>query len=256
MVRYGYTRMHAVLDWLALRGCRRADALITISEDTKRSVVQQLGITPESVHVVHSGVNSNLFRRKAVDPVLLEKHGIGAGRHILHIGSEEPRKNLETLLRAFAQLRAYIPEAKLLRVGRPYYTQERGRLCQLAEALDLGDAVFFIDTVTDNELVGFYNLAELFVLPSLHEGFGLPVLEAFACGTPVVCSDVGALPEIAGDAAICVAPEDAGALSEAMASVLTDATLAKRLSDGGLERARQFTWQETARKTAKVYRVL
>ena len=253
MSRYGYTRLHAALDSVALRGCRRADAIITSSEDTKRHVVQQLELSPDRVHVVHLGVDLQQFRRNAVGPALLEKHGVSAGRYILHVGSQEPRKNLERLLRAFATLRLRVTDAKLLRVGKPYYVQETERLHRLIETLYIEDAVYFIDTVTDDELVGFYNLADLFVLPSLHEGFGLPVLEAFACGTPVVCSNAGALPEIAGDAAILVAPKDVGALAEAMEEVLTDAALRKKLSDYGQKRARQLTWDETAHKTAKVY---
>ena len=120
-------------------------------------------------------------------------------------------------------------------------------------ALELERDVLFVNHVSDDDLALFYNAADLFVFPSLMEGFGLPPLEAMACGTPVVCANTASLPEVVGEAAVTVDPRDRYAMAEAIGTVLDDVVLAGQLRARGLERARSFTWERTARETIKVY---
>jgi glycosyltransferase involved in cell wall biosynthesis len=147
-----------------------------------------------------------------------------------------------------------MPNVKLIKVGSPEYLGHLEQLKQLTYELSLEGSVLFLDHPPEEDLVALYNLAALFVFPSLYEGFGLPPLEAMACGTPVVCSHAASLPEVVGDAALMVDPYDVDGLAAAMERVLRDADLRQDLRERGLARASQFTWERTARQTVAVYR--
>jgi glycosyltransferase involved in cell wall biosynthesis len=174
------------------------------------------------------------------------------GPFILSVGARQARKNVPRLLEAFTALRARGSRHRLALAGPTLWSDPT-----LSAALarhGLGDAVVALGYVDEQDLPALYSAADLFVLPSLLEGFGLPVLEAMACGTPVVCSNTSSLPEVAGDAALLVDPLDIGEIADAMARVLADAALAAELRRRGLERAARFSWQRTARATVAVYR--
>ena len=141
----------------------------------------------------------------------------------------------------------------ILKIGTPEYIPQYQKLKALIQDLSLEDNVTFINHPTEEDLVAFYNVADLFVFPSIYEGFGLPPLEAMACGTPVVCSNAASLPEVVGDAAITFDPYDTAAIAGAMQRVLEDPELAAELRQKGLARASQFTWERTARETIAVY---
>jgi len=173
-------------------------------------------------------------------------------RFILNVGALEPGKNQATLVRAFRRLRRGGVEQALVIAGPPAWRYER--LLRLVDRLGLTDEVRFLGYVPAEDLVALYNLADLFAFPSLYEGFGLPPLEAMACGTPMVCSNAASLPEVVGDAAITVDPYDVEGLAQAMHRVLTDASLREELRAKGLAQAKQFTWERTARETVAVYR--
>lgn len=253
---FGYTALHGLLDAAALRALPRADAIIAISADTKRALVEHLGVSQSKIQVVHSGVNHQAFRPQAVNGRFLQSYGLPECRYVLHVSSEEPRKNIKTLLEAFAQVRGVLRGVKLLKVGKRGYLQERTRLLQAINRLGLADDVIFLDQVSEGDLALLYSLAEVYVLPSFHEGFGLTALEAMACGTPVVCSNAGALQEVLGNAALFVAPTDSEALASAIQQLLTDSALAGELSLRGMARAQEFTWRRTARETLRVYETL
>lgn len=243
------------LDVLATRALRRADALIAVSACTRESVVRALGYPADRIRVVPEGVDPALFRPRPVPPDFDARYGLDVRyRYVLYVGSENPRKNLRFLLRAFARLYREMPEVRLVRVGAVQYLPQARALEQEIRELGLEDAVLHFPVVSDEDLVLFYNRADLFVFPSLYEGFGLPVLEAMACGTPVVCSDAASLPEVAGDAALMVSPLDEAGWVEAMGRVLTDLRLREDLRARGLERARLFPWERTAEETVRVYR--
>jgi glycosyltransferase involved in cell wall biosynthesis len=178
------------------------------------------------------------------------RYAPGKERLLLHVGHTQPRKNLPTLLRALVLLRQQGTQVILAQIGGQPDASQR----ELIQELGLERAVHFVGPLPDKDLVTLYGVAEVFVFPSFYEGFGLPPLEAMACGVPVVCSNVASLPEVVGDAALAVDPHDVQALAEAIERVLADPALAAELRQRGLERARQFTWERTAQATLAVYR--
>lgn len=230
---------------------RRAARILAVSQSTKSDVVTMLGIAPERVAVTPLGVDDR-FHPMPPDRITQWRNERGCHRpFILAVGTLEPRKNLPTLLRAFSRLTPQIPHDLALVGPAGWLT---GELQATLERLRLGDRVRLTGYVADAELPFWYAAAEAFVFPSFYEGFGLPVLEAMACGTPVITSNVSALPEVAGDAALLVSPDDDAALAEAILRVVTDPALATALRQRGLERARLFTWHRTAVETVAAYR--
>ncbi len=242
---------------VAMAGLRRADRLITVSEHSKACVVEHLGIRPEKITTIHEGVDRDRFRPQPVPATIRERYGLPEGRrYLICVGTEDRRKNLPVVVRALAKLRRRLPDVELIKVGRPHRGQERPRLLELASELGIRPATHFLDDVPEDDLPLLYNLADVYVTASLYEGFGLPVLEAMACGTPVVCAKAGSLPEIAGNAALQVSPCNVETLAEAVVSVLESDEQRLRLHRSGQEQAARFTWATTIQKTAAVYRQL
>lgn len=237
--------------WWLPRTIHWADWIIADSEHTRRDLIRLLGIPAERIEVIYLGVD------EAFQPLETQAR-LEAVRHkyslplniILYVGTLEPRKGLETLIAAYGALAADIPHDLVIAGKKGWYTAP---LFLQVEDLGLDPRVHFTDYVADEDLPSLYNLAELFVYPSRYEGFGLPPLEAMACGTPVVCSNAASLPEIIGDAALSVPPDDAEALAAAIRRVLADKALRAKMRASGLERARSFTWEKTARRTAEIY---
>ena len=226
-----------------------AAAVIAISEATRREVIEWLGVSAERVHVVRNGIDHARFRPK--------DRRLHREPYVLFVGVEHPRKNLTGLLQAFAELKRQrrFSRLRLVKVGGPGYRggRFRRRTNRAISELGIGDAVELAGRVDDDLLPAYYSGAECLVVPSLQEGFGLPVVEAMACGCPVIVSDRASLPEIAGEAALTSAP-DPGSLATALARVLDDPGLRDRLRERGLARARMFTWGEAATGTRAIYR--
>ena len=233
------------------RFLRAADAIIVDSESTKRDAMRLYGVPQERLTVVLPGVKS--FFHPVRDPGRLQeirsRYALPE-RFILHVGTVEPRKNLATLFEAFKLLSG--TEVKLVIAGRKGWSCEEifARLARLG----LESHVVFTGFVPDDDLPALYSLAEVFAYPSLYEGFGLPPLEAMACGTPVVSSNSSSLPEVVGDAAILVVPGDVPGWKEALETLLALAELKASLRERGLRRASRFTWEAAALKTREVYR--
>jgi glycosyltransferase involved in cell wall biosynthesis len=242
---------------LSLRGMRRAHRVIAVSEATKRDLVNVLGYPPKKVDAIPLGVDTEIFRATPVArPHLADRLRISIEddtRVLLYVGSEQPRKGLETLVEALAILRTRGHRFQLIKVGSAGTVNERSRLLSKISALNLGDCITFLDYVDEHDLVFLYNCADVYVHPSCWEGFGLPALEAMACGTPVVSTNAGALPEVIGDAGLLVEPRDSDALAHGIESVLENPQLLKNLSERGVRRAHTFTWRQTARLTAETY---
>jgi glycosyltransferase involved in cell wall biosynthesis len=232
----------------------QADAVIAVSESTKQDAVEHLGLDPLCVHVVHNGVDAS-FRPLPPTAVAdtLRSLDITPQGYILHIGTVEPRKNLVRLVQAYHQVRQELAQLtpKLVQVRMKGWLHED--VLTQVHTLNLEDDVIFLGQVGSDLLPVLYNGARLFVYPSIYEGFGLPVLEAMACGTPVITSNVSSLPEVAGDAAILVDPYDVTQIAEAIEQMLTDKDQRVMSGQRGLVRSAQFTWEATARKTLKVY---
>ncbi|MFN7913876.1 MAG: glycosyltransferase family 1 protein [Vicinamibacterales bacterium] len=233
---------------------RRADAIITVSESARRDIVRLYGIDPSRVHVVHEAAAPafDVIRDPFELQRVRQRYGLGE-RFILYVGTIEPRKNLPTLIDAFARRRAAgdLPH-QLVCVG-PYGWLSDDIDAQI-DRLNIRDAVRFTGYVPFDELPAIYNLAEMFVFPSVYEGFGLPVIEAMACGTPVVTGSVAALNEVAGDAAARVEVLDAAALGDTLVALASSREQREDLSRRGLARARAFSWERAATETLNVYR--
>ncbi len=235
---------------LALQALRRADAVIAISEYTRQTLVETLGLKPERIAVTYLGVDHQRFRSVNVTDEFRQKYGLRADvQYVLYVGSEDPRKNLRTLMQALAIIRRTRRDVRLIKLGKAHFEGERRALLGMIDTLTLTDAVHFIDTVDDEDLVRFYNAADVVVLPSWYEGFGFPVLEAMACGTPVVTSNRTSLPELVGDLAVQFDPADAQQLADALIFQLDHPADAAALRDHAL----QFNWARTVRDTLAVY---
>ncbi len=232
----------------------RAATIVAPSESTRRDLIEHLGADPDRVVVIHEGVETDPppATEEQVARVRSE-HGISA-RYILSVGSVNIRKNSAGLVRAFARVRErFGSETELVIVGA--HSQPEETLEAIAEE-NVGDRVRLVGYAAEGAMPALYTGARAFALPSLYEGFGIPVLEAMAYGVPVVTSNVSSLPEIAGDAALLVDPEDVECLGDALLRAADDAGTREQLIARGRERVRGFTWGETARRTLDVYRQL
>ena len=233
---------------------RRARRVIAISESTRRDLVAWLHVPPERVDVVHCGVDP-VFRPLAANPIEQFRRERGLpDQFVLFVGTLEPRKNVERLIRAYADWRLQLGDVKAPKLvvagAKGWYTEQ---IFRTVETMGLTGDVLFPGHVVAEDLPLLYNAAGLFVYPSLFEGFGLPVLEAMACGAPVICSNVSSLPEVTGDAALLVSPDDVPGLAEAMRGVWEDLELRRDMVARGLARARGFTWERVARQTIRTY---
>ncbi len=236
---------------LDYKGIKKATRIIAISEATKRDLMHHLGIPDKQISVVYLGVDHTTFRpsfqaSKSEHP------------YILFVGSEHPRKNLPTLLRAFKKLKEQprFKNLKLVKVGKAGGPESnfRRETVSIVNSLDLNQEVVFTETVSEKDLVAYYRGAECFVFPSLYEGFGLPPLEAMACGCPVISSDSSSLPEVVGEAAIKVSPHDTEGLAGALGKILTERELREDFIAKGAAQAARFSWEQTAEKTLAIYK--
>lgn len=231
----------------------RADHILAVSEATRADLIHRLGVPPEKVTVTYEGV-APAFRPLPSAQVreVLSRYGLAPG-YLLFVGTLEPRKNLPGLLTAYRiLLDRGEAQAPLVIVGGKGWLYEE--IYARVASLRLENNLCFLYDVPDADLPAFYNGAALLVMPSFYEGFGLPVLEAQACGTPVVISDRGALPEVAGPAGVIVDPDDPEGIAAGMARVLGDTALQAALRAAGLAHAARFTWEQTARQVLEVYR--
>jgi glycosyltransferase involved in cell wall biosynthesis len=233
---------------------RNADAVITVSEYARADLTRFLSIPPERLHVVPNGV-SDAFR-----PVPLDEARAVAARYgltlpyILTVGNLQARKNLPALLAAFRTLDPSTVPHRLAIVGQPMWND--AGFGDMINRSGLGQRVVRTGYVNDSDLPAIYSAADFLVFPSLHEGFGLPIIEAMASGTPVITSNAASLPEVAGDAALTVDATDVRVLASAIERVASDPALRQTLRTRGLKRAEAFDWGSVAAKTIAVYRRL
>ncbi len=234
---------------------KRADHIFTVSEYSKRRIVEHLGVPGEKVTVAYNGVGSQFYAEPRAAARATVARACGVDRpFLLYVGGLKPHKNVDGLLRAFALLNRRNAGAwQVLIVGD--MAGEARPLQAQARKLGIASAVRFAGSVTDDVLRAAYSCAELTVLPSFEEGFGLPVIEAMACGSPVACSRSAALPEVGGDAAAYFDPHDADAIAAALERILLASPDERsELQRRGLQRSRQFTWSACADRHREVYR--
>ncbi len=254
-------RYHPRRRLLAMRpfipaGARHASAIIAVSAATKRDVVRTLNVPEAKVHVVYEAAAPQFrpLARNAELEAVRHKYGLPES-FVLYVGTIEPRKNLVRLFEAFQMVRRQGCRSSVLALVGNRGWSDAGILASV-ERLGLKDAVRVLGHAPIDDVVALYNLAELLVLPSLYEGFGLPVIEAMACGTPVVTSPNGSLAEIAGDAAEYVDPTQVDSIAAGLRAVLTDRDRQSALNAAGLRRAAQFSWEATAEQTRRVYQAV
>ena len=242
--------------WLFTTSIHRADHIITISEYSKQDMVQHLGIEPERISVTPLGVDPIYFERIDAPQrdAVLDKHGLKPG-FFLFVGTLQPRKNLPRVLEAFQQLpEAVRKEHPLVIVGRDGWSNEA--LLPQLEALQARGEGRWLSYLPQSEVLALLQSAGALVFASLYEGFGLPVIEAFAAQCPVIASNTTSLPEVTGDAAWSVDPSSAESISTAMLDVLRQSDEREEKIQRGLARARQYSWQACARETLAVYHKL
>jgi len=249
-------RLRSVKAWLWRRSVSWADHIVTISEYSKSEIVTHFRISEKDISVVPLGVDSRYFMPidASFRSRVLARYGLPP-HFFLFVGTLQPRKNLSRLMLAHNALPdAYRKECPLVVVGRAGWSCD-AEVAKLAEMEAMGYA-YWLDYLPDLEVMALMQSALALVFPSLCEGFGLPVLEAFASGLPVITSDGTALPEVAGGAALLVDPEDVEAIADGMQRILEDASLAMMLRDKGLVRARQLSWNTCAEQTFSLYQKL
>jgi glycosyltransferase involved in cell wall biosynthesis len=276
-------RDRLILKTLVPLSARRAAHILTVSQHAKREIVERYGLSPDKITVTYEAAGEQF--RPIADPASLQavraKYGIGDSPFALALGNLQPRKNMTRLVEAFAKLVASESEvggsegqrvggqkseveataltaphsplpASLVIAGKAQWRESE--VFQAVKQAGLEGRVLFPGYVDDADLPALYSAATVFVYPSLYEGFGLPPLEAMACGTPVISSNAASLPEVVGDAALLIDPTDTTALTQALHNVLAEPALHANLRRRGFERAAQFSWQRCAAETLAVYR--
>ena len=233
---------------------RRAELVLADSNATREDVINWLNVDPGRVQVVYAGVHQRFRPVENAQALLATRARYRLpDRFVLAVGTVQPRKNLTRLIEAFGQI-AHHEDVQLIIVGRLGWLFD-STLQRVAE-LQLQDHVRFLGFVPDDDLPALYSLASCFAFPSVYEGFGLPPLEAMACGTPVVSSNVSSMPEVLGTAALFIDPYDVDALAEALRQVLADPELQRTMSQAGLEQVKAFSWTAAAQRLLTVYRSL
>jgi glycosyltransferase involved in cell wall biosynthesis len=235
------------------RALRRADRIITVSFNSKRDLVDYFGISPARIDVVYNGV-AKRFREDVTSEEkerVATKYGLPRP-YLLFLGGEKPHKNVRNVLRAFAQAsrESALPHALVLAGPMP---ANKSRVEALIQGLDLSTRVFRPGIVPEEDLPGLFGGSEALLYPTLYEGFGLPVVEAMACGVPVLTSSTSALQEIAGGYALLVDPMDVSAIAKGIAEIATNAQRRAELVALGRRRAADFSWDRAAAQTLKVY---
>lgn len=233
---------------------KRADHIITISESSKRDLIEHYHTPPEKISVIYEAAAPDFRPPTAVQINAAKNRYHLPEQFLLVVGTIEPRKNYSRLIEALMQLRAKHPDLKLVVVGSKGWLYES--FFQKIADLNATDHVIFTGFVSDEDLPAVYAAATITVMASIYEGFGLPILEAMACGTPVVSSNRASLPELGGNAAYYFNPEDIEEMAAVINTVLEDSALRITLRDKGVEQAARFSWEKTAQETIAIYRQL
>jgi len=238
---------------------RSASAVICVSEHSKQDLLRYYNVSAKKVYVVYNGIDHSRFNPgNRINPDWATRVGLNRD-YVLHVGALSYRKNIPTLLRAVAQLRSKgkFGNRQLVLAG-PNNPALAGanEVYETVEQLDLASTVLFLGRVPDEHLPSLYAGASVLAMPSLYEGFGFPVLESMAVGTPVVASNTSSLPEVCGEAAALVPADDADSMAEAIEEILTNRCRAESLKELGLARAAQFSWERTTRETITIYRAI
>ena len=241
--------LYQLTNW-SKRSIEKSKHIFAISESTKDDIIKNYNVPQSKISVTYMGYDSKFKPQQAsIIRSVKQKYKI-SGDYIIFVGTLQPRKNIIRLIEAFSNLYQDNKNLKLVIAGKKGWMYDQ--IFQKVEDLNLKSKVIFTNFVPSDDLPALISGAKLYVLPSLWEGFGIPVIEAQACGVPAVVSSVSSLPEVVGDSAILVDPDSAKSITEGMNKVLHDEKLAKTLSTKGLQNAKRFAWEKSAQETLKV----
>lgn len=253
---FGKYRANAIdyLKWSTEFGLRKADKILTISNYTKNDLIETYNTKPEKINVVHNGYNKFLYKKidnKEKINTILEKYGLEQP-YIFYIGRIEKKKNIPALIEAFAILRDKNRDIKhkLVLVGDASYGYDETKY--MIREFDLVSEVIMPGWVSEVDVPFIYNGASVFVFPSFYEGFGIPLLQAMACGVPIAASDTTSIPEVVGDAALLFNPEFALSIADSLERIIKESDLREDIVKKGLERIKQFSWEKTAKETLDI----
>ena len=244
---------HFYADFMLRYAARHAKAVITVSEYSKQDLLQHFKLSADHIHVIYEAADdlcSAVPENEETETSIFKKYGIRQA-YVLYVGKHHAYKNIETLIQAFARHKSVYEQFQLVIAGRR--DERRKELYELPERLKLGERVVFTDFLLDEELFTLYRQAKLFVFPSFYEGFGLPPLEAMACGVPVIASSAASLPEVLGNSVIYFDPLNVDELVEAIRRSLHTKGLRTHLQQKGLHQARKFSWKTSALKHLELY---
>jgi glycosyltransferase involved in cell wall biosynthesis len=231
---------------------RHAKRIIAISDNTRRDIARLYGVPLERIDLAYPGVDQTARRRSNVELARFCHEKSLPAKFLLFLGTLEPRKNLPMVIRAFAQMKQDCPDAQLVLAGGLGWLADE--IFDTMKSAGLEDRVILPGFVAEEEKSLWYSAATAFVYPSIYEGFGLPPLEAMACGTPVIVSSAASLPEVVGKAGVMIDPSDVNAWAAAMTRMWNDEAYRAELTDRGWRQAQKFTWLETARSITSTYR--
>lgn len=232
---------------------KKAKAILAVSKQIKEDLIDFMPNTQHKITVTHEGVEESFRKIPEERKIALFRrvHNL-KGKTVLYLGSIRPHKNIDRLIKAFSILLSQSDvECQLVIAGEK--DKNLLALKSLTNTLGLSNKIVFLDHLSQREVILLMNAADIFVFPSLYEGFGLPPLEAMACGTPVVASNIASIPEVVGEAAILVNPKDEQEIAYAMLRLFTDSNLRQELIEKGYQRIRFFTWNNTAKQTLRIY---
>lgn len=249
--------------WIQKISLKKCKSVIVNSEDSKKNVIKYLGVDPNKIIVTYLAQSADFKVLSESQKLKIKRKFNLPDNFLLFVGDANYSKNLPFLVDSFKNISEDFPDLKLALVGEVFLKKLENinhpelkslKLTnQKIKELGLEDKVIRPGWISNEDLIGFYNLATVYIQPSLHEGFGFPLLQAFSCGCPVISSNAGALPEVAGNAALLFDPKDQSQLVSLLKEVLTDRTIRQKLSKLGLERAKNFSWEKTAKETLEVY---
>lgn len=242
--------LYQLKSWTAY-SVRNAKRILTISSSSKSDIIKTYGISEDHVVITYPGLKTMQPLSPQINTMTrLQSHYGIKNNYILFVGTLQPRKNIARLIEAFAKIRSDIPDVQLVVVGKKGWLYEE--ILAAPKKFGVQDSVVFLDFVPDQDLPALYSHARFFILPSLYEGFGLPVLEAMQQGCPVITSNISSLPEAGGEAALYIDPESVDDMADKMKKLLRNDSLRKELIEKGKKQVARFSWEKTARETLAV----